>query len=259
MVGDYSLFERFAKSIECLPSCIPLTREILLAQQFRLYKDSELEIYYVPFDYVNTEAKVVLVGITPGFTQMEIAYREARAGLLNGRPIEEIFKRTDGQASFAGEMRKNLINMLDGIGLAEALHIESSEALFSSHAYLAHSTSVVRYATFKKGRDGKLLDYTGYAPRLLAHPVLRGCYAQGLLLDELRSIGRTLIVPLGTCVSDVMQELVEKKLLAREQCLLGFPHPSGANGHRKAQYNSRRDGSERKVREWFERVTEAEE
>ena len=45
-----------------------------------------------------------------------------------------------------------------------------------------------------------------------------------------------LIIPLGKSVEEVLNDMVEDKILKKEQCLFGFPHPSGANGHRKAQF-----------------------
>lgn len=30
--------------------------------------------------------------------------------------------------------------------------------------------------------------------------------------------------------------MISEKIIKKEQCLLGFPHPSGANGHRKIQF-----------------------
>jgi hypothetical protein len=51
-------------------------RELLLDRY--LYKSTRLEIAYAPFDYINTRAKIVIVGITPGKQQMQKAIEEAR-------------------------------------------------------------------------------------------------------------------------------------------------------------------------------------
>lgn len=49
----------------------------------RLLMDSDgaVKIYYAPFEYINPEARIVLVGITPGPTQMVNANNEARQAL----------------------------------------------------------------------------------------------------------------------------------------------------------------------------------
>ena len=52
---------------------------------------------------------------------MEIAYRCARRALLNNLPFEEVNKHAKQQARFAGPTRRNLIDMLDGLGLPWSL------------------------------------------------------------------------------------------------------------------------------------------
>lgn len=53
--------------------------------QFCIYKDRQLMAYYVPFDYLNTRARVALVGVTPGPTQMLESYAIVRDALRAGR------------------------------------------------------------------------------------------------------------------------------------------------------------------------------
>jgi hypothetical protein len=43
----------------------------LINDKFLLFSDGKLSAYYVPFHYMNRKARVVLVGLTPGWTQME--------------------------------------------------------------------------------------------------------------------------------------------------------------------------------------------
>ena len=33
-------------------------------------KEGNIKIYYAPFDYINSKAKIMIVGITPGLQQM---------------------------------------------------------------------------------------------------------------------------------------------------------------------------------------------
>jgi hypothetical protein len=141
-------------------------------------------------------------------------------------------------------MRTNLVAMLDGIGVPAALGIDSTATLFGEHRHLLHPTSVVRYPAFVGETN-----YTGHAPRLLRHPLLRD-YAFGRFVDELRQIGRALVVPCGRAVSDVLAALRDADALPAERCLLGFPHPSGANGHRLREYAATRDTLAHQVRSW---------
>ncbi len=57
------------------------------------------------FDYVNPKAEVVIVGITPGNSQLD----GSREG-LSPREIKRKF-------AFAGSMRSNLVKMQDFIGV----------------------------------------------------------------------------------------------------------------------------------------------
>lgn len=244
------LFGIFASYIAALPTRDILTKDDLLVSTFLLHKEKEIEIYYAPFDYVNEEAKIILMGITPGWTQMEIAYRCAQQGLQRGMDPSEICAYAKRQASFAGSMRKNLIEMLDGVELPKALGIASSALLFSEHRDLLHTTSAIRYPVFVGGRN-----YTGHKPHLLKTPVLRG-YVREVLAEELKRTGSALIIPLGKSVSAALQMLIDEGLLISDRCLLEFPHPSGANGHRVRQYANRQAGFKSIVRAWFERQTD---
>jgi hypothetical protein len=176
------LLGRFAPRIRTLPARVPLTRHDLLVPEFLLHQDGALAVYYAPFDHVNERARVVVVGITPGWAQMEVSFRQARADLLAGRPLPEVAERAKYAASFAGSMRANLVAMLDGIGVPAALGIGSAAALFGAQRSLLHPTSVVRYPVLV---GGAAANYTGHAPRLLRHPLL-GRYAFGPFADELR-------------------------------------------------------------------------
>ena len=70
-----------------------LRRSDLLVEDLVVYKHAAVAIYYAPFDYVNTSARILIAGITPGWQQMEIACRVARAVLLSGA-TPEIAERT---------------------------------------------------------------------------------------------------------------------------------------------------------------------
>jgi hypothetical protein len=62
-------------------------------------------------------------------------------------------------------MRRILVNMLDGIGLQDALGIDSTDRLFGSHHHLAAHVSAIDYSVFLKDRN-----YTGVARHLFGMP-----------------------------------------------------------------------------------------
>lgn len=240
------LFSRYAPYIAALPSRDSLTKDDLLVSTFLLQKENGLAIYYAPFDYVNENARIVLIGITPGWTQMEIGYRFAEQGLRQRMSLSEVCAYAKRQASFAGSMRKNLIEMLDGLELPKALGIVSSALLFSDRRDLLHTTSAIRYPVFVDGQN-----YTGHKPKLLKTPALRR-YVEEVLAAELGLISGALIIPLGKSVSAALRMLIDEGLLDSRRCLLEFPHPSGANGHRIKQYASMQSDFKRIVKAWFE-------
>lgn len=69
------------------------------------------------FDYVNPKAEVVIVGITPGNSQQ----KGSREG-MSPREIKRKF-------AFAGTLRKNMVRMLDYIGLNSLLRIDTCASL----------------------------------------------------------------------------------------------------------------------------------
>jgi hypothetical protein len=240
-------FEQFADHIKALPQCEQFSKNDLQHDQFRLYASGSLAIYYAPFDYINTEAKVVLVGITPGWTQMESAYQEARLALLEGAPMDDVCRRAKARASFAGPMRSNLIQMLDDIGLHQALSLNTCAELFKSGSAQLHATSALRYPVFVNGKN-----YSGHRPELLQVPDFRDIIHSDLT-EELAQVPDALVIPLGRCVNAVVEPLVGNDMLNRRRCLIGFPHPSGLNGHRIEQFSEKHLELSRAVKNWFSR------
>ena len=246
--AEQSLFDTFAPSIRALPD-LPgsqrFTKVDLLTPKFCLYQDGPLTVYYAPFDYVNQAAKVVLVGITPGWTQMEIAFRSARRDLLKDLSSDKVCRRAKQRASFAGSMRKNLTSMLDAIGLPAYLDIDSTQSLFAEHGQLLHATQAIRYPVFVEDHN-----YTGHSPRLLKTDVLR-YFVENVLAVDLQVAREAIIIPLGKSVSEVLGYLADRGHLDRDRCLFGFPHPSGANGHRAREFHEQRENLRYKVTQWI--------
>jgi hypothetical protein len=212
------LFDTHSDAIRALPER-PLTERDLLTNKFLLkrQKRPNLSVYYAPLDCVNRKARVVIVGITPGWQQMRLAFEAAHAALARGASSDTALKVAKEHAAFAGSMRTNLCKWLDDLRLPECLGVPNTAALFSTRAALVHSTSAVRYPVF---RDGK--NYTGGRPPLARTPFLLD-FAQEYFVPELLAIGDPIIVPLGVAVEKTLRELD----IGASRCLYGFPHPSG--------------------------------
>lgn len=205
-----------------------------IPSDFLLGKDGELSTYYIPFDYVNTKAKVVLVGITPGFTQWKNAMHEAQKQLLSGAPEKSAWIAAKRIGAFSGAMRNNLINLLDSIGVNTWLRIGCCDALFSSHADLVQTTSILRHPVFINGDN-----YNG-TPSMVRTPFLRNQILTHFA-QEVAQLNDPIFIPLGPKVSEAIAWLTEQGVLNKDRILDGLPHPSGANAERIAYFLGRKE------------------
>lgn len=76
-------------------------------------------------------------------------------------------------------------------------------------------------------------------------------YVRDVLATELAETGGALVIALGRAAEGAVAALVRAGEVAAGRCLAGFPHPSGANPHRVAQYKQQQDAMAAKVRAWF--------
>jgi hypothetical protein len=223
-----NLFMHYLPIIKELPVGRPYTKEELLTDKFLLYKEDKLEMYYAPHnEYIPSQARIVLIGITPGWAEMELAFRTARIGLELGLDSKEIAKRVKIASQFTGATRLNIIAMLNSLGLHTKLGIPSCADLFEADDEMLYSTAMLGYPVFAAGRN-----YNGHSPALQAVPFLKN-WAIESLSAELAQMERPLLIPLGKAVEEVLRTVVTDGKADSRQCLWGFPHPSGANGHRR--------------------------
>ena len=209
----------------------PLHEDLLLSSE------GNLQTFYAPFDHINTQARIVICGITPGLQQAMNALNEARRQLRSGASLDVARQAAKETASFSGPMRPNLIAMLDYIGVHAYLGIDSCSQLFDSHRHWVHYTSALRYPVFLNGEN-----YSGN-PGLLSRASLRH-QIENHLSEEVRLLpAHCVYVPLGPKVGEVFDYLLGCGLLRPEQVLSGLPHPSGANAERISYFLGRKDKS----------------
>ncbi|MGN7359066.1 hypothetical protein ACTHPF_17360 [Paenibacillus sp. SAF-054] len=238
-------FEHYKPAMLRLPPKGELTRNDLLTDAFRMAVEGRTEMYYAPHnDWANDHARVAIIGITPGWTQMKLAYQAARAGFAEGLTDDEICRLAKRKAGFAGPMRRNLIAMLDQLGLAECLNLHSSAALFEEQGGLLHTTSLLKYPVFVQGRN-----YGGSSPDMLASPLLRREAAASA--EKLLTLPDALLIPLGRAVERILSRMAEQGQMQEERILRGFPHPSGANGHRHRQFLEQQEGMKKTMQTFF--------
>ncbi|MFE4122787.1 hypothetical protein [Priestia sp. YIM B13486] len=227
MISEHSYFQQCLHAIQQLHD-MNFTKEQLLQKDFLIAQERELSMYYSPHnDYINPDAHIVIAGITPGWFQMKTAFKQCVSSLSHHQ-LEQVLYETKKAASFSGTMRVNLIDMLDQCGVAKVMGINGAAELFASQRDLLHTTSVLKYPVFYKGKN-----YTGHQPPI-ERSALLSRYAFEVFPHELSEIKNPcLIVPLGKAVENVLRKLSNEPSFSRHTYLFGFPHPSGANGHRK--------------------------
>lgn len=240
-----SCLTNYVDKINKLPDS-KLNKEDILNVDFFLEKENKLKIYYASHnEYINKEAKILIVGICPGWTQTEIAFKSVKNDLNKNLDTNIILRNCKMSARFAGSMRNNLINMLDELKLAEYLDITSARYLFNEECTILHTTSLIPYPVFINDKN-----YTGHGPEIVDSVMLMK-YVKNHFYEELKEMNKPLIIPLGKSVEDVLRVMIKDNVISEEQCLFGFPHPSGANGHRKEQFINNKVELIEKINNYF--------
>jgi len=202
-----------------------IDKDSVISKTFLLSKEDNIEIYYAPFDYINSKAKIVIVGITPGLQQMIQSFQ----AIKDGKSLMEV----KDLSSFKGSMRTTLVKFLDELKINNILKIQSCESLFNINNKYLHSTSLVKYPVFDKGKN-----YSGV--NILKKKILLD-FIEDNFLKELEVFQGSIIVPLGNSVSYTIDYLNTKHQLKLKCFLKGFPHPSGLNARKNIQFKENRE------------------
>jgi hypothetical protein len=189
-------------------------------------KDAKVQICYAPFEYLNPQARLVIVGITPGKTQMVNAIREARKQLDMGSTPLQTLIAAKLTGAFSGAMRPNLVAMLDRVGIHKWLGLTSSIELFGDASHLLQTASVLQNPVFLS--DGE--NYNG-TPNMTKSAVLMEQLINGFGAST-ASLKHAYFLPLGPKVSEALTFLSGKGLIDNKRVLHGMPHPSPASMER---------------------------
>lgn len=226
------LFSTYAPIINTLTAA-DVRDDDALRQRLQIAASGDFQVCYTPFDHVNQRAKVVLVGLTPGMTQLRNGVLALKQQLQLGVEAQAALSAAKRAGAFSGTIRPNLVALLDAIHLNKRLGLESCAELFERRSDLVQTASVLRNAVFYRGAN-----YSGN-PRLIRQPILRDQLLKHFAPDVALT-PEALFVPLGDSVSEALLWLVEEGGLKREQILDGLPHPSGANNERIAYFLGRK-------------------
>ena len=208
------------KFLDQIKSLKKINKFTITNNKFLVNKENDIEIYYAPFDYVNPKAKIMIVGITPGLQQMLQSFEV----INEGKSLKEV----KNLSSFKGSMRTTLVKYLNELKVNKKLKIKSCESLFNKDNKYLHTTSLVKYPVFDKGKN-----YSG--ANILKKRMLLD-FIEKNFLKELKIHQNNIIIPLGNTVSSTIEYLNNKYNLKLLCFLEGFPHPSGANARKNIQF-----------------------
>ena len=209
-----------SKFLNQIRSLKKINKSTITNKNFLIKREDNIEIYYAPFDYINPKAKIMIVGITPGLQQMLQSFEAVN----EGRSLKEV----KDLSSFKGSMRTTLIKYLDALNINKKLRIKSCESLFNINSKYLHSTSLIKYPVFDKGKN-----YSGSG--LLKKKILLD-FLEAHFVKELKKLDKTIIIPLGNTVSSTIDYLNNEFKLNLKCFLKGFPHPSGLNVRKDIQF-----------------------
>ena len=179
------------------------------------------------FEYQNTKAKVVIVGITPGNSQLK--------GAREGLDLREIKRKN----AFTGSMRPNLVNMLDYIGVNRLLGIESCRSLWEEDFDKVDMTSLLKDATYVKGKNGRTMFKD--TEMIAKSKVLTEKFENGFVKDCEQYNKARLFVACGQGVYVELMKLKERGVITAP--VVAIAHPSGNNGVRVLYYMGQLDSS----------------
>jgi len=201
---------------------------------FLLARAGRYSVHYIPFEHVNTRARLVVVGIAPGFVQWKNAMREAQRQLSAGARHDDVLRAARLAGAFSGAIRPNFVALLDAIGMARWLGIASCATLFGQDAGLVHIGAILRHPVFDGDKN-----YSG-SPSMAKLPFLRE-QVRRYFAQEAAQLPDALYIPMGASVAEGLEWLAGEGVIRRGQILHGLPHPSGANAERVAYFLGRKE------------------
>ncbi|AOG03376.1 hypothetical protein [Bosea sp. RAC05] len=190
-------------------------------------------LIYVPFEHVNSAAKICFVGITPGPNQISDSYAAVRNLALRDEPRQDIPERVKRYAAFGGPaMRPNLLRLINGTGLSDLLEISDASQLWGDASHLIHSTSVVPHAAFNANSK----PFNGSFEEVMRSPLLRESFELDFVASLPALSDECLFVALGPTPLDALRWCVERGHIAEDRLLGAFPHPSSNGGSQTDLY-----------------------
>ncbi|MDH2346800.1 hypothetical protein [Bradyrhizobium sp. SSUT77] len=187
--------------------------------------EGDYSAFFAPFDWINDEADIVIVGVTPGKQQALEALLSFRAALAAGGSLDDAARQAKSAASFKGGMRTLGARLMDHFALHRLFGLVSTLDLFGSAGHRAHYTSALRYPVLKKSGN-----YAGDS-RIADRPFMRRMIEESLA-DELARLPKAWLVPFGPNALRALDHLAAAGRIDGARILGGLLHPGGQQWNR---------------------------
>ncbi len=214
----------------------------------QLRQVGRLRLCYAPLEHLRSDARIAVVGLTPGRDTFRASVTIAQEALRAGKSDATALRRAKEAAPFSNPgTRRRLIRWLDDLGVAAELDLDSCADLYESARALVHWTSLVRYPVFRwSERRQAWVNYSG-SPDALRHfgDVIRGAF-----VPEVRRLRADIVFTLGDKVRDTASRLARDGAIEGSR-FVALPHPSGQNVGNDEVFARRRRQLRRQVRWLF--------
>jgi hypothetical protein len=203
--------------------------------------------FYAPFDWINKDADIVLIGITPGKRQAKTALKTLRDALIKGQSPTEAAKLAKQAASFDGEMRNIAARLMNRFKLHKLFALEDCADLFGLARHRTHYTSILRYPvlhrqTKKKNGITAWYDYSGGKSISKVEILVRSIARD--FEPEITHFKHAWLVPFGPIPALVLDNMVKRGIIDPDRILPGINHPTGTQHNRhNCQLNITEDHS----------------
>lgn len=178
------------------------------------------ELYIIEksyFDYVNKDAEVMILGITPGPKQ---AVNVEDAKRLSKKELKRKY-------AFSGTlMRKNLIDELNYILLNKFLNIKDCKSLWEDDFSRVEMTSLLKNAVYKNNERKTPFNET---QKINKNEQLKNEFENGFKNDCKKYKNLRIIIALGKKIKIIIDELQKEEIIDSSVKILSIPHPSGGN------------------------------
>jgi len=189
-------------------------------------KNREYKIEKSYMNYVNPQASLIIVGLTPGNTQIEGANTNCDNDPKYKK--EHAFKGTT--------MRNNIIKILSKIDVDKIKNIEVSEDMWNSYPdNNVEFTSILKDAVYYKQKEQWKMLNKITLNQIENNSNLENCFDNGFKKDVQSYKKAKIWIACGSSVASILRGM------ELQGTIIEIPHPSGANNGRIKIYLDSQD------------------